>query len=518
MLRKAILATGLFALVCVAAVVTLRLLFPLPERGAWADEQPPDRAAGALQERYRPLADEHRGSSGILSLQSALDAFAARLELTRAATASIDAQYYIWHDDITGLRLLAELQEAARRGVHVRLLIDDHGTVGLDQELAAFDALPSAEVRLFNPFTLRGFRMLNFGFDFFRLNRRMHNKSMTFDGAATIVGGRNIGDIYFGTGGPRNYIDIDVLAVGQAAADVSADFQRYWTSAAAYPVETLVAAEPGADSLLDERVAEMRARPEAQEYFAELRNSDVIDQIAAGVVPFEWVRAVLFSDDPSKAQGNPLIEDLMVRRLIDEIGTPEEALDLISAYFIAGESATGRLSEMAAEGARVRVLTNSLEATDVVPVHSGYIAYREPLIEGGVRIYELRSEAGERRSVRDLGIADISKAALHAKAITVDRKRAFVGSMNFDPRSRRLNTEMGLLIDSEPIAEVISGWLDDHLDTAAYRVTQGDGGGLVWTTQDSDGEMLVYETEPNTTLPLRAVTRLMQYLPLKWLL
>lgn len=517
MLRRIFLTLGLFVLVGAAALVALRLAFPLPERD-WVEPAPPERPPGALQARFRPLAEEHRGSTGVLPLQGALDAFAARLVLTRAATASIDAQYYIWHDDITGMRLLSELREAARRGVHVRLLIDDHGTVGLDPELAAFDALPTAEVRLFNPFTLRGFRMLNFAFDFFRLNRRMHNKSMTFDGAATIVGGRNIGDVYFGTGEARNYIDLDVLAVGQAAADVSAEFQRYWTSESAYPIETLVGADLGHDMLLEARAAEASGDPEALEYFAEVEKSEVINQIASAVIPFEWVRAILLSDDPSKAQGNALAEERLVRRLIDEIGTPEESFDLISAYFVAGQSATEWLLDMASDDVRVRVLTNSLEATDVVPVHAGYMAFRRPLVEGGVGIYELRSEAGERRTVRDLGIADISKAALHAKAMTVDRSRAFVGSLNFDPRSRRLNTEMGLLVDSERIAGLIAGWLDEHLDTAAYLVSQGDDGGLVWTTHDAEGEMQTFETEPNTTMPLRFVTRLMRYLPLKWLL
>lgn len=506
---------------CTILVLGMRFAFPLPNLVAMnVGESTPAaiQSETELGTRLWPAIAAHPGKSGIATLERGSDAFAARIHLARAATASIDAQYYIWDDDLTGIRLLKELQDAAQRGVHVRLLVDDNGTPALDQELAALDALPTAEVRIFNPFTLRSNRLVNYFFDFFRLNRRMHNKSFTIDGVVTIVGGRNIGDIYFETGGELNYIDLDVLAVGPAAQDVGTDFNRYWNSLSAYPALSLITLQPDATGRLDRRDVELRDTAQGQNYAKYVHDSQFAADLMAMAVPLEWVPTLLFSDAPQKALGLNDSDDLLIRRLFAEIGTPDQSLDLISAYFVPGTSATEQFVDFAAKGVRVRVLTNALEATDVVVVQSGYSAYRGDLIDGGVEVYELRSEGGDRRTISELGLFDLSKSAIHAKSFSIDRRRAFIGSLNFDPRSKRLNTEMGLLIDSRTIAGGISDRLDQTLQGAAYQVGRADDGSLIWTSQNRDGTVTTYDSEPKTTLPLRLFVGFISVLPIQWML
>ncbi|MCF8483892.1 MAG: phospholipase D family protein [Rhodobacteraceae bacterium] len=498
-------------------VVAMQMIFPLPAR-----PQPPDpvfvTAESALQTTLAPLVASHPGTSGIVMLDSGSDAFAARIHLAREATVSIDAQYYIWHDDLTGIRLLSQLQEAARRGVHVRLLVDDNGTPALDQELAALDALPTAQVRIFNPFTLRSWRPLNYAFDFFRLNRRMHNKSFTVDGIVTIVGGRNIGDVYFETGGSQTYVDRDVIAVGPAAADVSADFARYWESLSAYPASGLITLDPASANRLEGRDEALRDTEQGRNYAAYVHDSSFVADLLNVTLRLEWVPTRLFSDDPDKVLGLDDDDDLMIRRLFAEIGTPEHSLDLISAYFIPGTSAAQQLAGFVVQGARVRVLTNSLEATDVVAVHGAYAHYRRQLIEDGVEVYELRSQGSDKRTVREVEFLGQSSATVHAKSFSVDRRRAFIGSLNFDPRSRRLNTEMGLLIDSPLIAGDLSHWLDENLAGFAYHVGITADGKMEWSALDQAGQPVRFDAEPNTSIPLRLLVGLIGLLPVQWLL
>lgn len=502
-----------------AFIVVMQLAFPLPPLPlAQAPGTREPQRDSDLARSLEPQVAAHPGQSGFFTLGRGTDAFAARIHLARAAQRTIDAQYYIWQDDLTGIRLLSELQDAAKRGVRVRLLLDDGGTPMLAQELLALDALPNAEVRLFNPFALRKFRTLNYFFDFFRLNRRMHNKSFTVDGAVTIVGGRNIGDNYFEQAGDRNFVDLDVLAAGPAAGEVTTAFERYWTSTSSYPAASLIVPEPDAEGRLAARDLALRDTEAGQAYAEYVHSSTFTSQLLDQSLPLQWEPFQLFSDPPGKVLGLADDDELMVRRLLAEIGTPERSMDLVSAYFIPGRLATDRLLAFARSGLRVRVLTNSLEATDVFAVHGAYARYRAELLAGGVEIYELKSDGMERRNLRELDFLDQSSAAIHAKIFSVDRQRAFVGSLNFDPRSRRLNTEMGLLIDSPNVADALSGWLDANLATMAYRVSAAPDGSLRWTATDKQGNPLTYEVEPNTTLPLRALVTFIGWLPVEWLM
>ena len=477
-----------------------------------------DTGATRLGQAIAPLAAAHPGLSGVLALADGRDAFAARVLFARGAERSLDVQYYIWHDDLTGVLLFDELRSAAARGVRVRLLLDDNNTAGLDPLLAALDADPNIEVRLFNPFRSRAWRSLGYLFDFSRLNRRMHNKSFTADNQVTIVGGRNVGDEYFGAAGEVLFVDLDALAVGPVVADTSRDFDRYWNSAAAYPVADLVdpaAAQP--PGTLAQRAAQLRGQPQAQRYLDAIRVSAFVEQIKEGRAPLEWNVTRLVSDDPAKASGKARPEDRLAVQLQRLWGKPAHSLDLVSPYFVPGESGAQALAALARGGARVRVLTNSLEATDVAAVHAGYAKWRHDLLNAGVSLFELRR--GWSADLPDAGRGRFGSSAssLHAKTFAVDGRSVFIGSFNMDRRSIDLNTEMGFVIDSPRMAQALSQRLDTGMPERAYEVRLDATGKLFWIER-ADGKTVRHDEEPGAGIWKRAGVRILSILPIDWLL
>jgi phosphatidylserine/phosphatidylglycerophosphate/cardiolipin synthase-like enzyme len=455
-----------------------------------------------------PLAAAHAGKTGIHALDNARDAFAARVLLARAAERSLDVQYYIWHADTSGALLAHELLRAAERGVRVRMLLDDNNTRGMDTSIAALDAHPNVEVRLFNPYANRGFRLGELATDFARLNRRMHNKSFTADNQATIVGGRNIGNEYFGADSPVAFADLDVLAIGAVVPEVSASFDAYWASASAYPAASLIAAA-GRLTPLDK----LEERPEAARYLEAVRATPLVQSLLSGSLPLEWAQARLEQDDPAKVLHPPEQTELhLLPRLEKAMGKPVRTLDLVSPYFVPTKEGAGVLSALAQSGVRVRVLTNSLAATDVSPVHAGYAKYREELLRAGVRLYELKPFADKPdRKEGDHG-AGSSDASLHAKTFALDGERIFVGSFNFDPRSARLNTEMGIVVESAALATRLSQAFDRELAGVAYEVRVASGG-LEWVEGD-----VRHTSEPGAGLLKRLWIGFLAILPIEWLL
>jgi cardiolipin synthase C len=302
MRASAAVKTGVALALAAAAVFGCTALPPLAPRTPSAAFG--DTDGTRLGAAIAPLVAQHPGRSGIHALADGRDAFAARVLLAARAERSLDVQYYIWHDDLTGTLLLDALRGAAARGVRVRLLLDDNNTSGLDPVLLGLARLPNVEVRLFNPFALRSWRSIGYLTDFARLNRRMHNKSFTVDNQATIVGGRNVGDEYFGAGDDFLFVDLDVLAIGPAVQAVSRDFDRYWNSASAYPVAALVGAEEAEDpQALARRAEALRRQPAAQAYIEALRRLPFVEQLTQRSLPLEWAEARLVSDDPAKALG-----------------------------------------------------------------------------------------------------------------------------------------------------------------------------------------------------------------------
>lgn len=483
-----------------------------------------DTAHTRLGEAVQAGVAAHPDSSGIYPLPIAREAFAARVLLARAAERSLDVQYYIWHGDTTGYLLFAELWDAAERGVHVRLLLDDNGVAGLDPTIAALDSHANIEIRLFNPFVNRSARMLGYVTDFNRLNRRMHNKSFTADGQATIVGGRNVGDEYFGAGEGVVFADLDVVAFGPVVADVSRAFDEYWNSASAYPAELIIGkAAPDAVPALKARFDAVRASSAAVEYGNAVRATRLVEDVLAQRLSIEWVPVQLVVDDPTKGLGEARPSDLLLANLTQALGKPEREVDLISPYFVPGKEGTKGIGAYAERGIQVRILTNSLAATDVAAVHAGYAKRRKPLLRSGVRIYELKPDAGTAEPRNNAtkekeGAGGSSNASLHAKTFSVDRKRAFIGSFNLDPRSVNLNTEMGLVIESPQLAEAISSALDRKLPDAAFEVVLiDDGRSLQWVESTPQGEVR-YNSEPWTGFMKRLGVGFMSVLPIEWML
>jgi len=466
--------------------------------------------------------EAHPGLSGIVALPDGHDAFAARALLADAAERTLDVRYYIWHNDMSGTLLFAALRRAADRGVRVRLLLDDNNTAGLDTVLAALEAHPNIDVRLFNPFRARRWRLLGYLTDFKRLNRRMHNKSFTADNHATIVGGRNVGDEYFDAGRAPWFVDLDVLAIGPVVDAVSRDFERYWASASATPVARVL---PGATAASLTAVAADAARverdPAAAAYVAALARSPLVGDLLAHRLNFEWSPTQMVSDDPAKGLGRAPEEALLWHRLKTSIGAPVRELRLVSPYFVPGSAGVDALAAIARQGVRVEVLTNALEATDVAVVHSGYAKRRKALLGAGVSLLELKrgspGSAPKHRKWTGRSGSGSSASSLHAKTFCVDRSRVFVGSFNFDPRSARLNTEMGFVIDSRGLGEAITKWFAEEVPTRAYRVSLGDTGRLRWIDRH-DGVEVVREEEPGTSAWRRFAVALLSVLPIEWLL
>ena len=391
-----------------------------------------------------------------------------------------------------------------------------HG--GLDETIAALDSHPNIEVRLYNPLARRPARWTSYVTDFRRVNRRMHNKSLTVDNQATVVGGRNVGDDYFAAGQGVAFADLDVIAVGAAVHEVSTAFDLYWNSASAYPAEQLLGPAPsGAAEQLKATFAATRADPESAQYLESLRQTRLVTELVEGRLAVEWTDARLVYDDPAKTLDTEhRTDELLMTRLLETIGHPATQFELISPYFVPMASGTATLEALAGRGVNVRVLTNALESTDVAAVHAGYAKRRQALLRAGIRLYELK-RGDVSKPTGDTKIGGSSSASLHAKTFQLDGNRMFVGSFNFDPRSARLNTEMGLVIDSPAMAQRLRAFFDTELPLLAYEVRLTGDGSLQWIERTPEGEK-IYETEPGTSAWRRAVVDFLSVLPIEWLL
>ncbi len=504
------------ASVCLAAFGLLAGCAGLPSLQGRTESHAiePDEAT-PLGRAVMPLARGHPGKTGFVAIDDGRLAFETRMHLARSAARSIDIQTYIWYGDATGTLLFEEVARAAERGVRVRLLLDDANTVGLDPTLALLAAQPNIELRLYNPFAGRNSRGLGLLGDFERLNHRMHNKSFTVDNLATVVGGRNIADEYFEAGQETGLVDLDVLAIGEVVPPVSAEFDLFWNSPSAYPAALLLGGVvPEERQALARRAQEIEAGPRYETYAAAILHTKQVSGLLEGSLPLEWTTARVVHDDPAKtlAPGSA-VELQLLPKIQAAFGTPTATLDMISPYFVPGETGTESLVDLARHGVRVRVLTNSLAATDVTPVHAGYAKRRPALLRGGVQLFELKPEASSiLRRAEEVGSS--AKAGLHAKTYAVDGRAIFVGSFNLDPRSSKLNTEMGLIIDSATLAGKLSYVLEHAFPALAYKVTLGPDGDLRWADGTTEG----IEVEPETRWFKRFMVRIASWLPGEWLL
>jgi putative cardiolipin synthase len=445
----------------------------------------------------------HPDLSGFFALKDGENAFAARMLLVRDAETSLDVQYYIWHDDLTGKVFHNRLLQAADRGVRVRMLLDDLDTAGKDEMLQLIDAHPNIEIRLFNPFANRSARLLDFIGDARRINHRMHNKSLTADNQVTIFGGRNVGDEYFDAAEEVGFQDLDVLAVGPVVQDVSEAFDLYWNSRWAYPLSAF----PRDDSVDDAQIEAFRQESDAfleeaksSEYAVALRALDIVSSQRISDLDLSWGGWVFVYDLPEKVEARELDRDMLLApKLKKAIDRTREKLTIVSPYFVPGRKFTDYLVDMVENGVHVRILTNSLASNDVALVHAGYMRYRKDLIRGGVELYEFKPIKGVSEDTKktEAKWSGSSRASLHGKFMSFDDEYVFVGSFNLDGRSVALNTELGVYFESPGYAEQIADAFDQRAMTSAYRVTLTDNDRLQWTTIEN-GEEVVFDVEPET--------------------
>ena len=462
------------------------------------------------------------GLSGIRLLREGKDAFAARVLLARSAERTLDIQYYIWHDDLSGSLLLDEIEAAARRGVRVRLIVDDVGTARMDARLTALGRTPNIEVRLYNPCVVRRPKAINYLFDFRRLNRRMHAKSFTVDSQATILGGRNIGDEYFAARKEGLFADVDALIVGAVVPEVSHAFDACWNGPDVHPVERIVG-----------RVSERRLRKaehaaialassaRAERYRQAVHARRLFGELIDGTLSMLWAKARLVNHDyaqPEERCGPAGLEDL----LPDGLGLPGKSMDLVAGYFVPTQVGVRDLAELVAQGVSVRVLTNSFAATDVGLVHAGYAPRRKALLEAGVALFEMPAPDDKPKTARKFVRPGSSSAramrengrTLHAKMIAVDGTRVYIGSANVDPRSAYLNTEMGIVVESPVLAAELSWQFSHEVALSSYRLGLSSDGRVQWI-DERDDEPVPEFVEPGTSIVSRVVVSLLSRLPIE---
>ena len=464
-------------------------------------------------------ADErqHPGLSGFAVVSDSVNAFRSRVAMIRLAEKSIDVQYYIWEADTTGGLMALELLDAANRGVRVRALIDDSTQSGQDNAMLAYDAHPNIEVRVFNPFAHRGSRAVGYLTDFERLNHRMHNKLLAADNAAALIGGRNIADHYFGVHEEENFRDLDIAAVGPVVREISASFDVYWNSQWAYPVAAIIAPDerPTIEQLQAQAEA-VRKRLAEQPYPLSLeeRVDELTGEVSGLPSRFTWARGRILADDPDELSEKGSATGV-ITALRDQTDTMTEELLIEAAYFVPLDRGVERLRQLTSRGVRVRVLTNSLASNDVAAAHSGYEEFREDLLRAGVELYELRPDSDEIIRAWSV-VAGDSRSLLHTKALVWDRDTLFIGSLNLDPRSTDINTELGLLVESEELAQQVAAYMDQGatLDNA-YRVRLNAEGDLVWTTRMDNGDLVQLDKEPQTGILKRGTADFIKMLPVE---
>ena len=452
---------------------------------------------GTTLGRLAARLDPGDGKTAYVDMSDGLDAFLMRTDLIDAAERSLDVQYYVIEDNLTGMRFLERLLAAAERGVRVRLLVDDIGTGGHDRTLVALDAHPSIELRLFNPFALRSTRLFDFIASGGRVNRRMHNKSFNADNQVAIVGGRNIGDQYFEADSEVAFGDFDVVLFGPAVRQLGDAFDAYWNSEVVLPASALIEEPATAEEVerlgnaLREHATSMRDSP----YSGRGRKANQIEQLRDGQRKLYRGTATIAYDLPKKVKDDPDERATHLGpRLRPIVENAKSEVVIINPYFVPQSQGVEFFVALRKRGVRVKVLTNSLASTDVPAVHSGYHRYREDLLRAGVELFEVRpkvSKAG-RKLRRERGGHDLPQSlSLHAKVFTVDRRYLFVGSMNLDPRSARINTEMGVLIDDPVGATETAVEFAREIRKIAYEVKleQTDGGAqMVWLESTPEGE------------------------------
>ena len=483
----------------IGGCATLPKNFDRPKSYAYSDTND-TRLARALHDEMAA----HPGQSGFLLLTSGVDAFVARALLAQRAERSIDAQYYLYHDDLTSRLFTDQLLKAADRGVRVRLLIDDIVLEDGDFGTAVMESHPNIEVRIFNPFNRNASRIIQFVTRLGSVTRRMHNKSFTVDNQTTILGGRNIGNSYFEADPDLDFHDLDVMGVGPVAKEVSVSFDRYWNNQLAYPASVLNGKPSTTEEIKHKRqlLKGFVAQRADSANLKALQDSNLAHNIRHGRVRYHWCEAEVLYDEPEKlVQDFSKTEFHLTPKIEPYFESVQKELIIFSPYFVPGKQVAAFLRHLSERGVRVRILTNSLASTDVAIVHAGYAKYRKGLLRAGIELYEMNQKTRKEERKRKRGKFGSSKASLHAKAFIFDRKQVFIGSLNLDPRAILHNTEIGVVLASKEIASRVADWFDRNIERKTFRLellTDKDGYEQILWHGLENGEPRVFDVDPYT--------------------
>ena len=484
-----------------------------------------DTAQTTLAQIIQPLQEQHPDLTGYLVLFEPLEALATRLSLIDKAEKRLDLQYYIWDNDKVGSLALHALIRAADRGVKIRLLIDDNNAKSTEGIFLALAQHPNIEVKLFNPYRFRKYRALDMILDLKRINRRMHNKSFIADHQVALIGGRNMTNQYYNVSDNYQFSDVDVMLVGTAVKDISHSFDEYWSHEYAYKVQEVVnqSAHHLSYESLKRQLDEHYERVTVQNYLDLTSNSQAIDSLMSRDIQLDWVKAEVVKDSPDKIKSKAKKKEHLNFQLIQHLEQPEKKVDLISAYFVPEKKGAKMLTDLAKDGVKVRVLTNSFKANDVAVVHAFYGKYRQNLLEHGVQLYEFLPALNKNdldKNTEDLAkkakvsIKGLSRSSLHAKLMALDEKQVFIGSFNFDPRSAYLNTEIGVLLNSPPLAQAVHTTMDENLSKYAYKLVLDANKKITWQRQTPQGPV-IYTKEPRMKWWQRAGIKMLSWLPIE---
>lgn len=482
------------AAVLMAGCASVDFDYPKVESAAISETGTTDTYLG---KRVAELMVEHpEDESGFYAVYDGKDSLALRLLMMERAEHTIDAQYFLIHDDLVGRVFVNAMIRAADRGVRVRFLLDDVLSQGLDPGLATLDSHENIEVRIYNPFAHRKARALDVT-SLNRISRRMHNKSLTVDNQVTLIGGRNIATEYFDAREDVRFGDLDVLAIGPVVPEVSASFDTYWNHRAAVPILALTdVPENAAEALqaLDGRVKKSLEEAKTSIYADAVRAS-IEQYIGADAELFTWAPYNLVSDSPNKSSADTWSEDELITNKIRSIIDTTDELFVVTPYFVLIDKDIEGFREMREHDIEITVLTNSLAANNHGAVHGAYYPTRKPLIKMGVNLYELRANLDEPADTKlPKGVPIVT---LHAKTFVIDRESIFIGSFNWNQRSVNRDTELGVIIHSPEMATELVERVSAQLPTRAFKVSLDEKNNTLWTITE-DGEEVVVDKEPQT--------------------
>lgn len=480
----------------------------------------------ALAKIITPLRDANPGLTGYRVLFDPLEALAARLELIEKSEKTLDLQYYIWDNDKIGSMALHSIIEAADRGVKVRLLIDDNNAKQMEGIYLALDQHTNIDVRLYNPYRFRHYRAMDMVLNLKRINRRMHNKSFIADNQIALIGGRNMSNQYYNVSDNYQFSDVDVMLAGSAADEIVHSFDEYWNDDYAFPVKQLV--NPRHYTLrfegLKEQLEQHDREVYVQNYLDLASRSHAFENWLNNSIQLDWVKAEVVKDPPSKIKAKAKKEEHLNFQLLNSLDKPTQNVDIISAYFVPEKKGAKQLEQLADNGVKVRVLTNSFKANDVPVVHAFYAKYRQDLLENDVQLYEfLSTPDSENLNINTVELAKkakvnikgLSRSSLHAKLMALDEKQVFIGSFNFDPRSAYLNTEIGVLLYSPQLAKAVHHTMDQNLSKYAYKLVLNAENKINWKIKLADGSIRTYEKEPKMKWWQRASMKVVAWLPIE---